>query len=129
MINRRSFLSNLSASAVLDGAPAFAGQSDPVVNDSRSRTSLNGEREFRLDGVLYETVTVPSSRRPSGYYSLNRSLTLPKLGSGRRVFVRFEAITYWGGVTVNDKVLGAMGRYVSCEFEFTEVAKKGKNDL
>ena len=129
MIDRRSFLSSLGASAVLVGVPAFASQTVPVMQGSRARILLNGEWEHRLDGVLYDIVTVPSSRRPSGYYSLNRVLTLPKLASGQRAFVRFEAITYWGRVAVNGKVLGTMGPYVPYEFEFTSVAKEGKNEL
>src|SRR5882757_2054559 len=129
MIDRRSFLSSLGASAVLAGVPAFASQSDAVVHGSRTRISLNGEWEHRIDGVLYDKVTVPSSRRPSGYYSLNRSLVIPKLAPGQRSFVRFEAVTYFGRVTVNGKVIGTMGPYVPYEFEFTEVAKDGKNDL
>ena len=68
MIDRRSFLSTLGASAVLVGVPAaLASQSDPVVQGSRTRIPLNGEWEMRLDGVPYDTVTVPSSRRPSGF--------------------------------------------------------------
>src|SRR3954447_21979039 len=130
MIDRRSFLSRLGASAVLVGVPAaLASQSDPIIQGSRTRIPLNGEWEMRLDGVPYDTVTVPSSRRPSGYYSLNRNLVIPKLDPGQRSFVRFEAVCYWGRVTVNGKVLGTMGPYVPYEFEFTEVAKEGKNDL
>ena len=129
MIDRRSFLSSLGASAVLVGVPALARQSEPVVQGSRTRISLNGEWEHRLDGVLYDVVMVPSSRRPSGYYSLNRSMELPKIAAQQRSFVRFEAITYWGRVTVNGKVLGTMGPYVPYEFEFTDVAKEGKNEL
>jgi len=129
MIDRRSFLSSLGASAVLVGVPAFASQSDAVVHGSRTRISLNGEWEHRIDGVLYDKVTVPSSRRPSGYYSLNRSLDIPKLAPGQRSFVRFEAVTYFGRVTVNGKLIGTMGPYVPYEFEITEVAKEGKNDL
>jgi len=130
MIDRRSFLSRLGASAVLVGVPAaLASQSDPISQGSRTRIPLNGEWEMRLDGVPYDTVTVPSSRRPSGYYSLNRNLVIPRLGPGQRSFVRFEAVCYWGRVTVNGKVLGTMGPYVPYEFEFTDVAKEGKNDL
>jgi hypothetical protein len=129
MIDRRSFLSRLGASAVLVGVPALASESDPVIQGSRTRIPLNGEWEMRLDGELYDVVTVPSSRRPSGYYSLSRSIDIPKLTPGQRSFVRFEAVCYWGRVTVNGKALGTMGPYVPYEFEFTEVAKQGKNDL
>ena len=129
MIDRRSFLSTLGASAVLTGVPVFASQSVPVAEDSTVRVPLNGEWEYRMAEKLYGTVVVPSSRRPSGYYRLSRTFVLPRLAPGQRVFVHFEAITYWGRITVNGKQLGTMGPYIPYEFEFTAVAKEGKNDI
>jgi hypothetical protein len=129
MIDRRSFLSTLGASAVLVGAPVFSNQSVATVTGSRTRVALNGEWEHHIDGVLYDKVTVPSSRRPSGYYCLNRSVILPRLAPGQRALVHFEAITYWGRVTLNGKPLGTMGPYVPYTFEFSPEAKEGKNEL
>jgi Glycosyl hydrolases family 2, TIM barrel domain/Glycosyl hydrolases family 2 len=128
MINRRNFLGTLGASVALTAVPAVSAlQSEPVTQGSRSRLSLNGEWEYRIEGKLYETVVVPSSRRPSGYHSLNRTFVLPRIPSGQRVFAHFEAITYWGRLTVNGKVLGVMGPYIPYEFEFTSVAREGEN--
>lgn len=128
MINRRNFLGTLGASVVLTAVPAVSAQQpEPVTQGSRSRLSLNGEWQCRVDGKLYETVVVPSSRRPSGFYSLNRNVSLPRLTSGQRAFVHFEGITYWGRVMVNGKSLGTMGPYVPYDFEFTSVAKEGEN--
>src|SRR5262245_10594230 len=115
MIDRRSFLNRLGASAVLAGAAASASQSDEVSQGPRQRSCLNGEWDLRLDGTFYDKVAVPSSRHPSGYYSLSRTFEIPKLASGQRPFLRFEAITYWGRVAVNGKVLGTMGPYVPYE--------------
>src|SRR5665213_604793 len=129
MIDRRSFLSTLGASAILTGVPAFASQSTPIDQGFTTRVSLNGEWEHRVAGKLYGTVVVPSSRRPSGYYRLDRTFVLPRFAPGQRVFVHFEAITYWGRVTINGKLLGTMAPYIPCEFEFTAVAKEGKNDI
>ena len=129
MIDRRSFLSTLGASAVLVGAPTLSNESAPTVTGFRTRVPLNGEWEHHIDGMLYEKVTVPSSRRPSGYYSLNRSVILPRLTPGQRAFVHLEAITYWGRVTLNGKPLGTMGPYVPYHFEFSAYAKEGKNEL
>ncbi len=129
MIDRRSFLTRLSASAVLAGVPSYGNEYIPQVQGSRVRISLNGEWQRRLDGLPYGTVTVPSSIRPSGYYTLHRAFMLPKPAPGQRSFVHFEAITYWGRVTINGKVLGTLAPYVPCEFEFTDVEKVGENDL
>ncbi len=129
MIDRRSFLSTLGASAVLTGVPAFASQSSPAPQSPTTRVPLHGEWDLRIAGKLYGTVVVPSSRRPSGYYRLDRSFVLPRFAPGQRLFVHFEAITYWGRVTVNGKQLGTMVPYIPHEFEFTTVAKEGKNDI
>jgi len=128
-MDRRSFLNTLSASAILTAVPAIASTPGPAVPASRSRISLNGEWEHFVDGKLYDTAIVPSSRRPSGFYSLHRLLELPRLGRGERVFVHFEAITYWGRVSVNGQTLGTMGPYVPYEFEITAAAKEGANEI
>ena len=129
MMDRRRFLHTLGASAVVLGQSPLVGQSLSTHPDSRTRISLNGEWEYRLSGNLYDTVVVPSSRRPSGYYTLKRNVILPKLQAGQRVFVHFEGITYWARVTANHKTLGTMGPYLPCEFEFTSNAKEGNNEV
>src|SRR5271169_5145107 len=130
MIDRRGFLNLLSTSAILTAVPALpAGRPGLPGPSSRSRISLNGEWEHRVDGKFYDTITVPSSRRPSGFYSLNRRFVLPRLGRGDRAFVHFEAVTYWGRVSLNGRTLGTMGPYVPYEFEFTAVAKEGANEI
>jgi beta-glucuronidase len=129
MIDRRRFLGTLGASAVLTTAAATASQPGPSAKNSRKRIPLGGEWEHRIDGKRYDTVVVPSSRRPSGHYTLSRSFDLSRLAHGQRVFVHFDAITYWGRVTLNGTQLGTMGPYVPYEFEFTTAAKEGKNNI
>lgn len=128
-IDRRDFLNTLSASAILTAIPVAANSAGLPAPSSRSRISLNGEWEHHVDGKFYDTATVPSSRRPSGSYSLHRRFVLPQLHRGDRAFVHFEAITYWGRVSLNGKILGTMGPYVPFEFEFTEAAKIGANEI
>ena len=128
-MDRRSFLNTLSASALMAAVPAIPSTPGQVVPASRSRISLNGEWEHLVDGKLYDTATVPSSRRPSGFYSLHRRLELPRLGQGDRAFIHFEAVTYWARVSVNGRTLGTMGPYVPYEFEFTAPAKEGTNEI
>lgn len=130
MVDRRSFINALSASAFLAAVPPIpASHAEQPSSTSRARISLNGEWEHRVDGKFYDTITVPSSRRPSGLYSMNRHFVLPRLSPGHRVFVRFEGVTYWGQVSINGQTLGNMDPYVPHEFEFTKVAQEGKNEI
>ena len=92
MIDRRNFLNVLSTSAVLAAIPG-ASPAEPSATQSRTRISLNGEWERHVEGKFYDTVTVPSSRRPSGFYNLNRRFILPRLSRGHRVFIHLEAVT------------------------------------
>ena len=128
-IDRRDFLNTLSASAIFTAIPAAVNPAGAPSPSSRSRISLNGEWERHVDGKFYDTTTVPSSRRPSGFYSLNRQFVLPQLGRGDRAFVHFEGVTFWGRVSLNGRALGTMGPYVPFEFEFTEAAKNGANEI
>ncbi|MGH7869267.1 MAG: glycoside hydrolase family 2 protein, partial [Candidatus Dormibacteraceae bacterium] len=96
---------------------------------SRSRVNLNGEWERHIGGKLYDLVTVPSSRHPTGLYSLRRNFLLPRIASGERAYVHFEGITYFGRVAVNGVELGTMGPYVPYEFEFSSQAQEGRNQI
>ena len=128
MIDRRNFLNVLSGSAALAAIP-IASLPNQSVAQSRLRISLNGEWEHHVEGKLYGSVIVPSSRRPSGFYSLNRRFALPLLNRGGRAFIHFEAVTYWGQVSINGQKLGTMDPYVPHEFEFTTVARQGENQI
>jgi len=131
MINRRGFLGTLGASAVLSAVPVLGSPSESSTSSStsRKRISLNGEWERYVGGSLWDVVTVPSSLHPSGIYTLKRAVVLPKLASGDRAFVHFEAITYCAKLSVNGKHMGVLGPYVPYEFEFTDTSKEGNNDL
>ena len=128
-IDRRNFLNTLSASAILTAIPADVIPAEVSSPSSRPRIPLNGEWEHHVNGKFYDTTKVPSSRRPSGFYILSRQFVLPQLGRGDRAFVHFEAITFWGRCSLNGQALGTMGPYVPHEFEFTEAAKVGANEI
>jgi Glycosyl hydrolases family 2, TIM barrel domain/Glycosyl hydrolases family 2 len=130
MIDRRLFLNALSASSLLAMAPeALASPVDHPPLISRARVSLNGEWECRVERTPYGTVTVPSSRRPSGFYTLTRRFLLPRIGRTDRVFLHFEGVTYWAQVSINGQKHGIIDPYVPHEFEFTKVAREGENDI
>jgi Glycosyl hydrolases family 2, TIM barrel domain/Glycosyl hydrolases family 2/Glycosyl hydrolases family 2, sugar binding domain len=95
----------------------------------RSRVTLNGTWQRSLNGTFLEDIEVPSSRRPSGRYELNRSVLLPPLDGGRRVIIRFEGITFHGRLSVNGAELGTMGPYVPYEFDVTGQVRPGTNDV
>jgi len=128
-IDRRNFLNTLSASALLTAIPAATNPARVSSPSSRPRIPLSGDWEHRVEGKSYDTAKVPSSRRPSGFYSLNRQFVLPQLGRGERAFVHFEAIAFWGRGSLNGRALGTMGPYVPFEFEFTGAAKVGANEI
>lgn len=130
MINRRGFLGTLGASAVLSAVPVLGSPSQsPTSSSSGKRISLNGQWERHIGGSLWDVVTVPSSLHPSGIYTLKRNLMLPKLAAGERVFIHFDGITYCGKLSLNGKRLGVLGPYVPWEFEFTDAAREGNNDV
>jgi Glycosyl hydrolases family 2, TIM barrel domain/Glycosyl hydrolases family 2 len=130
MINRRGFLGTIGASAVLSAVPVLGSPTESASSyNSRKRISLNGEWERHVGGKLWDVVAVPSSLHPSGFYTLKRTVLLPRLAGGERAFLHFEAITYCAKLSLNGKQIGVLGPYVPYEFEFTDAAKEGDNDV
>lgn len=100
-VPRRDFLFTLSASALvpplLSATPRSelpSSQSVPDFSSSRSRVELNGQWQRSFGGQTYDVVTVPSSLRPSGVYTLSRAFVLPALQHGTRAIVHFDAVNY-----------------------------------
>ena len=133
MFNRRKFVRTLGASTVLPALSHALGGFASAPSESgagpRARVDLNGQWERRVGGELYDIVEVPSSLRPSGYYQLRREFLLPELSPHQRAVLHFDAITYFGRVTVNGTELGTMGPYVPYEFDFTHQARRGTNSV
>ena len=96
---------------------------------SRMAVDLNGDWEKYVHGKLVDTVTVPSSLRPSGLYRLRRTVLLPRLSGGQRAFAHFDAINYHGRVFVNGQDLGTTIAFLPHEFDFTNLAKEGSNTV
>jgi hypothetical protein len=132
MINRRRFVSSVGATTLLPILPAtlHAYQTPPEAQgNTRARVDLNGIWERHVNGTLVDSIQVPSSQRPSGFYHLKRTFILPKPRPGIRTFVRFDAITYHGRVMVNGHEVGTMGPYVPYEFEITSQTREGSNSV
>jgi Glycosyl hydrolases family 2, TIM barrel domain/Glycosyl hydrolases family 2/Glycosyl hydrolases family 2, sugar binding domain len=133
MVDRRKFMMTAGATAiapVVSGvlAKPVAATADPTVN-GRSRISLAGEWDRFLAGAFYDRVPVPSSQRPLGFYTLWRTFNLPRLSSHQRAILHFDAVTYYGQVSLNGTVVGTMGPYLPYEFDLTPHAKEGANHV
>lgn len=96
---------------------------------SRRQTDLGGTWERWIRGQPWDTVTVPSSLRPSGTYTLKRDLRLPAAARGERLFLCFDGVTYHAIVRVNGFELGQFGPYVPACLEMTKAAKEGENQI
>ena len=133
MFNRRRFVRTLGASTVLpaltQAMQGFSAAPPEYVALARSRVDLNGQWERRVAATLIDIVEVPSSLRPSGLYQLSREFVLPELSPHQRAVLHFDAITYFGRVSVNGAELGTMGPYVPYEFDCTRQCRKGSNTI
>src|SRR5579871_5693064 len=96
---------------------------------ARTLVTLNGTWQRYLHGKFIDGVTVPSSLRPWGYYQLKREFLLPRLSGSERAILHFEAITYFGRVSINGQELGTIAPYVPHEFDFTSQAREGNNSI
>ncbi len=99
------------------------------LNPTRTVVDLNGDWERYIHDKLVEIVRVPSSLRPLGIYRLQRSFLMPRLATGQRGILHFDAITYYGRVFVNGHELGSMIPYVPFEFDFTQYSQEGRNTV
>src|SRR5205814_7842652 len=108
-MNRRRFLSSLSAAAA---APLALAEEGHAPAPARMQVSLSGTWQRYVFGVAVDTVEVPSSLRPSGYYSLTRSYVIPKPGPAQRVIAHFDAVNFRGRLFVNKTEAGTTLPYV-----------------
>lgn len=70
---------------------------------------------------------VPYSVRPVGRSVCTRTFTVQS--PHKRVFLKFDGITYHAWVSLNGKALGDMLPYCEYEFEITEYVNNGENSL
>jgi hypothetical protein len=102
-------------------------QATKASNATRSVVDLNGDWERYAHAKLVDVLRVPSSLRPSGEYTLRRSFLLPRLKAGERAFLCFNAVNYYGRVSLNGKQLGTTIPYVPQEFDCTQQTAEGRN--
>ncbi len=104
------------------------GSTDPS-GTTRTRIDLSGTWERHVAGKFFDSVEVPSSLHPFGYYRLKRDVHLPRLSDQQRAVIHFDAINYHGRVFVNGAELGTTILYVPHEFNFASQAREGVNQI
>ncbi len=114
------------SSAYAAAEKTSAGSSESS-DRGRSRISLEGEWERYIGEDLFDTVQVPSSLHPTGFYSLKRKILVPKPSSRQRAFIHFDAVTYFGRASFNEIEIGTTIPYVPFDFEITRQVKAGTN--
>lgn len=89
--------------------------------------SLNGVWMRRIGEGDEQEQTVPYSARPVGRSTCSRSFTVD--GAYKRLFLKFDGITYQASVRLNGHLLGEMRPYCEYEFEITDHVLPGENRL
>ncbi|TQO39750.1 beta galactosidase small subunit [Arenibacter algicola] len=103
---------------------------DPVL-------SLNGKWDVALDNGIPKPVEVPGELAMQGYdlkigetAYYQRSIEIPKDWKGKRIFIRFDAISSYARVKLNEiPIVEHEGSFVPFEAEITEQIKPGENML
>ena len=98
------------------------------LNSSRAVVNLNGDWDRYVNDKMVGTIRVPSSLRPGGMYTLRREFLLPRLNQ-QRAILRFNAINYYGRVSLNGKEVGTTIPYVPQEFDCTAQAQEGRTTV
>ena len=89
--------------------------------------SLNGTWLRRVGMCEEKECTVPYSTLPVGRSFCRRVFTVEK--GFKRLFLRFDGITYHADVFLNGEHIGEMLPYCEYEFEITDKAAVGENEL
>lgn len=89
--------------------------------------SLNGIWRRKIGEGLEHEQSVPYSTHPVGRSTCRRNFTVEE--NYKRLFLKFDGVTYHAWVTLNGKFLGEMLPYSEYEFEITDCVKNGENSL
>lgn len=89
--------------------------------------TLNGTWSYRIGKGAEQSVTVPFSRLPVGHSECIRKFDLEE--RSERVLLRFDGITYYAKVMLNDTHVGEMGPYCEYTFDITDLVREKDNTL
>jgi hypothetical protein len=96
---------------------------------SRRRVDLGGRWSRFVNGERWDDITVPSSLRPSGSYTLKKKVLLPSPAANERSFFCLEGLTYYGKIAINGSLAGEVGAYAPHEIEITKFVRDGENEI
>jgi hypothetical protein len=100
--------------------------------------SLNGEWNFDIQNRQKGIIQVPGEWEMQGYFvkegetaTYSKSFSIPEDWTGKRVKIRFDAVSSHAIIKVNGKLVGEHeGSFVPFEFDITDkLISKGKNTL
>lgn len=89
--------------------------------------SLNGTWCYRIGNGATGSIEVPFSKLPVGKSVCRRSFDVPD--GWQRLFLKFDGITYYAQVFLNDRLLGEMLPYCEYEFEISDIVEPAGNEL
>lgn len=99
--------------------------------------SLNGTWAFRIENGQQRDIKVPGEWEMQGYHVAagekavyERSFAIPSSWDGKRVVLKFDAVSSHALVKVNGKTIGEHeGGFVAFELDITDAIKTGDNQL
>lgn len=93
----------------------------------RNIQSLNGVWEYRIGKGEFSSRNVPFSCLAVGHSECKRSFDLEY--TSKKVFLKFDGITYYARAILNGKFIGEMLPYSEYSFDITDVVKEKDNLL
>lgn len=88
---------------------------------------LNGVWDYCIGNGTFRQIDVPFSALPVGRSVCRRFFDVPDVA--QRLFLKFDGITYYAEVFLNEVRLGEMLPYCEYEFEITDLVKPTENQL
>ena len=89
--------------------------------------SLNDNWQYRIGKGEFVSITVPFSKLAVGHFECKKIFDLEEKTDS--VFIKFNGITYYAKVFLNDTYLGEMGPYCEYSFDITKIVKPKDNLL
>ena len=89
--------------------------------------TLNGIWNYRIGKGQFYPKNVPFSELAVGHFECTRNFDLQH--QSKKVFLKFNGITYYAKVFLNEQYLGEMGPYCEYSFDITDIAKDKSNEL
>lgn len=121
----------------LDHLPRLSPRPESVAGVRNGMISLNGTWKFTGGGGSDENIKVPGEWEMQGFHldsagtaKYARTFNVPDDWKGKRVKLRFDAVSSHGVIKINGKTVGEHeGSFVPFEFDITREIHPGNNSL